>query len=359
MREKDTVVFITEGRSTSEKLIAEELSSDAAYLGVIVPADKLIPFGRIIRAKINRFLKLFVWRPISIILSKFTKRIKPVQTPVYYNALSKMRVHNMLFRFSPKAIVVSDPNTLYALKEILGRTAQKADLYVYGDNLGLDYGLADKEIKHFFVDNYVIRENLLKQGVFAEHITVEPLPVKKKYFEERAQIDSKRNLGFDEKTNLTLLCPNKKNYRKLLDFAETNGSLGSYAVLTDNADIQVYAESKKIVSFDKSVRNEEIFNASDVVISAYDGYLIKRVAARGKGTIVFGDCGAYADTAAVLEGEKHIKVVRSTEELGEALMQYYNHELVFVPDETSADSASKIAREITKLVKQDGKKAEE
>lgn len=350
MQEKDTVVFITECKSASEKLVADELNKDASFLGVIVPVGKLTPFGKVVRSKSLRFLKRYVWKPITDVLHKLIPAVKPVETPVFYNALSKKRVHNMLFRYSPKAIAVSDANTLYAMKEILGKTAQSADLYVFADNVGLNYDLADKDVKHFFVDNIGVREGLVRRGVFTENVTVEPLPVKQKYFTERAQKESKRNLGFNDKTMLTVLCLNKKNYRKILDFAAANKQFTQYAVLTDVADIQVYAENKKIVSFDKSVHNEEIFNAADVVVSAFDGYLIKRVAARGKGTFVFGDPGKEREMVRLLEAGKHVLCVPDTEALGEALMRTFNGEIKLVPMETDRRSAERIAEEMKTLL---------
>lgn len=351
MQKKETVVFITESKAAAEKIIAAELTEDAEYLGAIVPVSKLIPFGGRKIAVIKRVLKLYVWRPIANILHKITKRVERVRTPVRNNALSKSRVQNMLFRFSPKAIVVSKPDTLYALKELFEKTVQKTDLFVFADNLDVNPGLIDKEVKHYFVDNMSARETLLKQGVFAENVTVEPLPVKRKYFAERAQVDSKRNLGFSERTNLVLLCVNKKNYRKLIDFAAVNNDFTQYAVLTDEANIQVYAEGKKIVSFDKSVHNEELFNAADVVVSGFDGYLIKRVAARGKGTIVFGDCGMHTDRVKALQGENRVLNVLTTEELGEALMHFFNGELTLLPDETDIDSAKHIAEKMKALLR--------
>ena len=211
--------------------------------------------------------------------------------------------------------------------------------------------LIDKNVKHYFVDNVAVREQLLQKGVFADKIDVCPLPIESKFFAEVDQEKIRHKMGVREDAKVVVMYPDEKNKKELVDFAAENADKAVFAVLPgDSIVVREYAEEKGVLCLENE-KEADAIAASDVVVSPYHASRIKKSAAMKKYFVCYGE-GNETVSRLVAEGKAFscadIPTLKST--LKNVLAEDEDEESEPIFDETNEKSAKIIADRIKELV---------
>ena len=355
MQGKNTIVFVTGKNPGAAELVSKEINEDKDFVSVAVPFDSLVSKPKIFFGKTKRVLNNHVWKPVSAVLHKVFRSIKVAETMRSYDGGKKQSVHNMIYRFSPTVLVVSEPYVLFSLSENLKSMGKKANLFVFSNDIGFRFDLIHDNVLHYFVDNINVRNQLLQKGIFADKIDVNPLPINSAFFEEKDRDDIRQKMGIGKTSKVVLVCPNEKNGKSLAAFAAEHADRYTFVALCDAVLKEIF-EEKGVTCF-PFAREENVYAACDVVLSGYDPYAIKKAAALRKTSVVYGDGN---ETIEHLVAERKIRWCEEETDAERTLVDLFaqkkptteddeaESEPVF--DETDEKSAIEIADRMKELV---------
>ena len=328
MQGKNTVVFVTGKNPLAAGLISKEINEDKDFVSVTVPFNSLVTKPKIALAKSKRVLNNYVWKPITKVLHRIFHSVNVAKTMTSYDGSKKQRVHNMIYRYSPTILVVSEPYVLYTLTENIKKMGKKPNIFVLSNDIGFNFDLVGADVRHYFVDNINTRNQLLQKGIFADKIDVEPLAIERKFFEEKDKDEVRQKMGLGKNTKVVLAYIKEKNRKELVDYAVAHAETGVFIAICD-AFVKEYAEANGITCFN-ALQEQDLIAACDVVLSAYDPYVVKKAAAMKKTTVLFGE---ESDVVKQLEAEEKVRYCSDTEALQETL------EEIFAPEETKEETA--------------------
>ena len=351
MQNKHTVVFVPRKNPVAAKLISKEINDDKDFTSLSIPFDQLVTKTKIAYAKSIRFLNNQIWKPISFVMHKVIKSVKVAETMRSYDGAKRQRVHNMFYRYAPSVVVVSEPYALFTMVKTGKKMGKMPNIFILSNDIGFNVELIDKNVKHYFVDNVAVREQLLQKGVFADKIDVCPLPIESKFFAEVDQEKIRHKMGVRKDAKVVVMYPDEKNKKELVDFAAENADKAVFAVLPgDSIVVREYAEEKGVLCLENE-KEADAIAASNVVVSPYHASRIKKAAAMKKYFVCYGE-GNETVSRLVAEGKvfscADIPTLEST--LKNVLAEDEDEESEPIFDETNEKSAKIIADRIKELV---------
>ena len=344
---KDTVLFIADDKFVSAELLKKELDKNSGYLGIIIPYSKL---EQKLKKRIEKpygFYKTKIEKPVSEFLHKFIPKIKVTEEPVLYDVSSKKKLYNMMFRYAPSAVVVSDGAIRNSIEEGVKKLGMNIRLYVFSDGLGIDETLISDGVVHYFVDNIGARDKLIEKGVAAAAIDVNPLPVESGYFETEDIGTSKQKIGFEPTRRLCVVCLCGGAPFEL----PVSPAGGTEFVITGAGEgVTAESENLHISHTDSEITELDLFRAADTVATRYNPHTVKRVAALNKPLILICDGEEKIPEAEYLAAEGKALIVRNGAELNAALETVNDGDVYLASDETDPLSANKIATRMAGLI---------
>ncbi len=341
---KDTIIFVDGKKENRFAPVILEINKDVAFLAVYVP------FSRVenkIKVKIKRpyeFLIKKVWYPIMKFLHKICKKVPIPKEPYLYNAASKKKMLNMLFRYAPSAIAVSDPEILRSMSEGIKRSGINVKIYAFSDDIGFDYNLVREEVAHYFADNIAVRDELRTRDVPAAKIDVNPLPVEEEYYHPTDAGEGKQRIGFEPTQRLCLIMPEGKYF-------ETGTAPTDVAFVVRKCDAEIMKADEQGIKIAENVEEAELMNACDFVATRYNPYTIKRASALKKNVVIIADENEKNQTTDYLVADERTACAATGEELKTVIAMIDAGEICLKGDETDEKSAEKIAFEIKELVR--------
>lgn len=340
---KDTIIFVG-GEENHFAPVIGEINKDVAFLAVYVP------FSRVenkLKVKIKRPYGFFlekVWLPVKKVLHKINAKVKVSDEPFSYDASGKKKTLNMLFRYAPSAIVVSDPEILESMKTGIKRSGMNVKIYVYSDDIGFNYDLVRKDVAHYFVDNIAVRDELRKRGLAAAQIDVNPLPVEGEFYESSDIGEAKQKLGFEPTKRLCLILPEGK-------FFDIGNVPSDVAFVVRKCDAEIMKAEEQGIKVAETVGEKELMASCDYVATRYAPYSIKRASALHKKVIILSDSTEKNDAADYLVADERTACASTGAELKTVIEMIDAGEICLKGEETDSKSAEKIAYEIKELVK--------
>lgn len=285
MLNKETYVFITEiGKDYVAKVIDYKLGATNDSIGIQVPEIELTSrFRRYIIKKLIARNTFNGYRLVNYLQRNYSSRKFKLGINKGQDALNERCVTNLIYRYSPCAIITNSYTTIPGLVRILKKVGVGTQLFVCADEFTINKNFVNEDVSHYFVDNISVRNFLIENGVYAERIDVNPIPVTDRYFKPYSKESICDKLGFPKGLPVVLINATRvkdKNMKSLIDFAADNPMIATFVVAAgQNDSIFDYANSKNVKVFGPNGDQKELIGAADIVVTRPNTVLIKQSSA--------------------------------------------------------------------------------
>lgn len=359
---KKTVIFFTDRYNTAvAENIRAELPKDA--VSVIVTKkelgsfvynalkDKSIPEKTAFRAFLRNLRQ-------KILAYNFDKTIR--QKIVYRKTNGVQRhVLNVLYRFEPDLVVVTGETILGDV--LAGIDARgKIKCVVAGEEFVLDKRIIHRNADYYFVDNFDMREKLVRSGVPESKIEITPLPVGRKFFDGAAPDELRKKFFLSEKPVILVACSVMADgrFRKVLSALAACGIAADFLVACGkNRDFLNFAKDLGFAAYNETLDMNEALNVCDLAIARPTTMFLAEAMAKKKpifslfpnGKIERANLG-YLSLDRITDVKDIPTLCRKTAEFVENLTAREGESTI--PEERSAEetSAKRIADKLLELI---------
>lgn len=355
MLNKNTVVFITDKKRTDvADLIKKEFNSDNSYLFLNVSESKLESKAKL---RISRNLGNKTARIRDTIIGFFEKiNVKNrdgQERKIMENAKDK-RTLNLIYRYSPSLIITNSPTALPYVINAVNKSGLKINVAVCNDEYTIDDKLIRQEVRIYYVDNISVRNYLLRNGINADRIEVNPLPVGEEFFTEVNMEEKKTELGFSPDRKLIVIDASEEDdnaFKPIIDAIATfNGECDFALMCGKNRKIYNYASNKKIATFNETTSDFALYASADAIVMRPQTESLKCASALKKPVLSMYPLGKRErENANYLLADGRIKEAKNADEFLHFVSQVEDDRTTPSSDALDRHSAEKIAESIKQI----------
>lgn len=351
MLNKKTIVFITDNQKNDvARLIKKEFEKDNSYVYIAVKEKEVESrakhfFIDVLGARTIRFrddvAKFFVK------LFNIKTKSKPKAKHRIYETTKVKKMTNLCYRYNPTVIVTNSFNALSGIVKTVKDIGIKTIICMLWDEYAIDERIISSEVNTYFVDNICVRNALLRNGISADKIDVNPLPVDSEYYGEYNQGDNKEKLGFARSRKLVLIDASDledNNFKEIIDASSRHDGECDFAIYCGHNRINYdFAISKKLSAFNETTSSYTLYSAADAIVCRPKAEKLKCATALKKPVLTAFSLGenerANAD---YLLADERVKYCASIDD--------YKRFLTLVEDNRATPSSDSIDRHSTEKI---------
>lgn len=283
MKGKKTIIIFTDDNSRDIASALKERCKGNNLLQIIIISEKeLYSFGKLFFEnyflKNDTKLKMAYNRRKEVKQEKLLDRL-PSQNVSFDNRRAVYtRTYNVFLRYTPDVVVALTPAVINPILGAKSKIKKEIKTVVIADDFSLNLQMVHKEIDKYFVDNFDVRDKLVKQGIDNDKITVISMPVRNTFKEDIERGAALKSFDLPDKPTVLVSAAKygDEKFKKVLSLiGEEKLDVNVIVACETNRKMLAYVREKTdFTGYNEGIDMNAAYCAADVVITRPDPSVI-------------------------------------------------------------------------------------